>query len=388
MKWRWDQGRLQYFGIDNVRSMARVLVSLDGVPVGRAAREDFLDVPLRQGTGLPFAPESYAVWRNYKRVFECSMLASAIEGRLVVSDICRRLATNPDYGSDEYLYDFIPRFRYPYPAFEKEQQNEVREVFPFCAIGKLLVSATHLRRRGITLEDIFSLLIGNDVTGTESLEQIARLPRTNYTPEGDEGRQLREMVAFISQLSFLKWTGEMLMLDLNNEQLVEANNLDVLFTPKPVNAGAAPLFYRMTALDAAIPKPFGALPASLDDHIFLEGGKSRIAHLRIERSPLLRRMFINLNPDPLCDACDRDMREVYPWTSYMIEIHHLLPLGSPLTVQLNGTSLNDVAGLCPNCHKSVHAFYGQWLNSKGQRDFQSKDEAKEVYYMVQKQIRS
>ncbi|MFZ1691889.1 MAG: hypothetical protein WAT74_01720, partial [Flavobacteriales bacterium] len=245
-----------------------------------------------------------------------------------------------------------------------------------------------VRKRGITLEDIFTKLIGNDATGTETLEQIARLPRTNYTPEGDEVRQLREMVAFISQLSFLKWTGEMLMLDMSSEQLAEANNLDVLFAPRPIAAGVAPLFYRMTALDAGLPKPYSALPASLDDQIFLEGGKTRIAHLRIERSPLLRRMFINLNPEPLCDACERDMREVYPWTSYMIEIHHLLPLGSPLTVQLSGTSLDDVAGLCPNCHKSVHAYYGKWLSSKDQRDFRSKDEAKEVYHMVQKEIRS
>ena len=389
MKWRWDQGRLQYFGIDNVRAMAHVLVGLDGVPVGRAATEDFLDTPLKQGTGLPFArPDNYPLWRNYKRVFECSMLASVLDGRLQVSEMCQRLATNPDYGSDEFLYDFIPRFQYPYPAFEKEQQNEVREVYPFCAIGKLLVSAALLRKRGITLEDIFTKLIGNDATGTETLEQIARLPRTNYTPEGDEVRQLREMVAFISQLSFLKWTGDMLMLDMSSEQLAEANNLDVLFAPRPVADGVAPLFYRMTALDAGLPKPYSALPASLDDQLFLEGGKTRIAHLRIERSPLLRRMFINLNPEPLCDACERDMREVYPWTSYMIEIHHLLPLGSPLTVQLSGTSLEDVAGLCPNCHKSVHSYYGKWLSSKGQRDFRSKDEAKEVYHMVQMEIRS
>lgn len=387
MKWRWDQGRLQYLAVDNVRAMAQVLVGLDGVPVGQGVKEDFLAGPLREGTGLPFAPVRYRVWRNYKRMFECSMLASVIDGRLRVSDICNRIATNLEYGPDEFLYDLIPRFQYPYPAFEKEQQNEVHEVYPFCAMGKLLINATLMGKRGITLSDIFSKLVGNGATGTETIEQIGRLPNTGYQPNDVEVRQLREMVAFCSQLSFLKWTGDELVLDMNLEQLVESQYLEGLFSPRPTEKGAAPLFYRITTLGEDIPKPFNSMPASLDDHIFLEGGKSRVSHLRIERSPLLRRMFINLNPEPLCDACELDMRERYPWTMYMLEIHHLLPLGSPLTVRSTGTSLDDVAGLCPNCHKSVHAYYGKWLGSKGQPDFRTKDEAREVYELVKQDIR-
>ena len=391
MKWRWDQGRLTYFAVDNMRATAKVLQSLDGVIIeGKGPTEDPLDKPLKEGTGLPFKrgrKNTHTIWRNYKRVFECSMLASAIDGRLHVSEICTRFATNDEYGADEYLYDFIPRFVYPYPAFDKEQKPEGPEVFPFCAIGKLLMSATILGKRGITLSDVFTKLIGNKVTGVEDLEFYGRLQPTNYQPEdNDEKRQLREMLVFCGQLSFMKWTGSELMLDLSKDQLVQSNFLSDLFLPRPIVAGTGPLFYRLTSLDAALPKPFNSMPTSLDDDIFLEGGKNRVSHLRIERSPLLRRMYINANPEPYCHTCERDMRDEYPWTVYMIEVHHLLPLNSPLVVKLKGTSLDDVAGVCPNCHKSIHAFYGVWLKERDQHDFKSKEEARSVYEIVKNEI--
>lgn len=388
MKWRWDQGRLPYFAVDNIRAMARALSTIDGVPVGGGG-EDHLRAPLEQATGLDFPPKGdarYPVWRNFKRVFECSMLASTVDQRLRVSDICRRLAVNEDYGADEYLYDFIPRFTYPFPAFS-EQTSDGPEVYPFCAIGKLLVSSVMVGRMGITLADVFDKLIGNYVTGTEDLRTYAELPHSGYQPVGDEERQLREMLVFCSQLSFLKWTGTELILDVSADFLADANWLLDLFTPRPVVGGAGALFYRMTSLGTELPKPFNSLPASLDDDIFLEGGKSRMSHLRIERSPLVRRLYIAYNPEPLCDTCEKDMRVVYPWTTYMLEVHHLLPLSSPLVVELNGTSLMDVTGLCPNCHKSVHAYYGTWLKDREQHDFRSKDEAREVYELVKNDIR-
>ena len=69
MRWRWDQGRLGYFQFENIVRIAQVLKTLDGVPLN--TREDLLRQPLMQGTGLPFAPAHYKVWRNYARVFAC-----------------------------------------------------------------------------------------------------------------------------------------------------------------------------------------------------------------------------------------------------------------------------------------------------------------------------
>ena len=382
MKWRWDQGHSAYLLVDNIRTIARAFVQLEGVEVGK----ETLDAPLREATGLGFrCPPTHWIWRQYKRTFECGMLASAINRRLVATDICRRLV-NDEYGADEYMYDFLPRFVFPFPAFT-EQDPEEQKVYPFCAIGKLLLSAVGLGRHGISLADIFSQLVGNRVSGTEPLDSYASLPRTSYRPGDAEWRQVREMLIFSSQLSFLKWTGDELVLDISSGSLSDTQDLLNLFTPIPELDGTEPLFYRITQLTTEMPSPFNAMPASPDDDTFLEGGKSRMTHLRIERSPLVRRLYRGANEDPLCEACERDMHVVYPWTEYMLEIHHLLPLSSPLLVDKHGTSLKDIAGLCPNCHRSVHSFYNGWLREHGQQDFNSKQEALEVYNTVKTRIR-
>ena len=101
LRWRWDQGRLDYFLYENIVRTARVLTGLDGVPLD--GRDDLLRAPLMQGVELPFAPSHYKVWRNYARVFACSMLATQVNHRLVVTDLCRRLANaETTYSPDQY----------------------------------------------------------------------------------------------------------------------------------------------------------------------------------------------------------------------------------------------------------------------------------------------
>lgn len=51
LRWRWDQGRLDYFIYENILRTARTLVTLDGVPLN--TREDLLRAPLEQGVELP-----------------------------------------------------------------------------------------------------------------------------------------------------------------------------------------------------------------------------------------------------------------------------------------------------------------------------------------------
>lgn len=101
MKWRWYQGRLAYFRFENICSMAKVLRSLDGIDLG--TKEDFLRQPLEKNTGLPFAPTHYKVWRNYSRVFQCAMLATSFERRLIATELCNNLSGNNPFSPDEYL---------------------------------------------------------------------------------------------------------------------------------------------------------------------------------------------------------------------------------------------------------------------------------------------
>ena len=126
MRWRWDQGRLSYFQYDNLVSIAKVLLTLNGVKINQR-NFDPLREPLENAVGLPFAHSHYRVWRNYARVFECAMLATSVNGCLYATDICKLITQPADkFSSDQYFNLLFSRFSYPSPLFEmynsKQQQ--------------------------------------------------------------------------------------------------------------------------------------------------------------------------------------------------------------------------------------------------------------------------
>ncbi len=381
-KWRWDQGRLEYFEFDNIRSIARTLVQLDGAELNDSG-DDPLRAPLMAGTGLPFkAGGTHKVWRNFGRVFGCAFLAADYSGRLNVTNACRALAL-PGTDVDEYLSLVIPNFYFPFPAF-KGYSTEAPRIFPFCAVLKFLLAAFDgPSEASICLDDIFSLIIGNGCTGLESLAHYSGLKPTGHVPPEAHRRQVREMLIFVSQSSFLKWYGDRLYLDILPGDLESYGAFLPIVSPimkerdpdrkrELLDLGermkvGSPLFAATTRRQPA-------------DVVFTEGKKVRATHLRTERSPQLRNLFFSrVEPPYLCHICGLDAKRVYPWTDNILEVHHLLPLCSGVTVSGDGTSLDDVVGLCPNCHKSIHTYYKIWLNDRGREDFSSRQEAKMVY---------
>lgn len=386
ISWRWDQGRLEYFIFDNLRSIASSLVSLDGVDINHAS--DPLRTVLPAQSGLPFLPnrDDYKVWRNYGRVFGCSLLATKVEKYLYVSDICRRIAQGDISDVDEYLKILIQKFRYPSPVFKDYKSTEPL-VYPFIAILKLLIS----RKRGpdfpfITLEDVFVYLIGNQCSGLENIKFYVELKPVGGPVNKDEERQVREMLLVLSQFSFLKWADKKLYLDDEVFDLESFLNTINLSQSKPMEDRGAE-FASITNLQTFQNIKWDSKPFEMPlDLIFTEGKRTRITHLKIERSPLLRRMFFKKYPNIICDMCTLMPRRRYPWTDNILEVHHLLPLSSGMDISKFGTSLNDIVGLCPNCHKSVHSYYKIWLNSSGLPDFSSKEEARTVYQEAKKNI--
>jgi predicted HNH restriction endonuclease len=119
---------------------------------------------------------------------------------------------------------------------------------------------------------------------------------------------------------------------------------------------------------------------------FIEGKRKRVEHFRVDRSPLLRKYYREKNNRPVCHMCHMDVSAKYPWTDYLLDIHHLLPLSSSLAITTKGTSLQDIVGLCPTCHRSIHIYYTKWLRRKGQDDFLSRTEAMDVYVSATKEI--
>lgn len=390
-EWRWDQGRVLYFQYDVLKEIARVLVRFNGKNVNDNEIAATFKEALQADTGMPFLPENYKVNRNYSRVFQCSMLATTKDkGILIVTDICRQLAADISLfdSADDYLFEILNRFRFPYPAFQDYNNNDER-VYPFCAILKYLIAQKLMgNEASMTLEDICHYIIGNDCNGLEDIEHYKSLPRTSYMASGDCLRQLREMTVFISQLSFLKIFNRRIFLDVVSCEEALAILQDLI---KPVRREALgdkiEEFLSITKLNRNIVIPTNIrtsdikLPtADSADIEFIEGKRRRVHHLKIERSPMLRRVYISLHPEPICDACKIHIKEKYPWVDYMLDLHHLLPLASVVRTTIEkGTTLTDMVGLCPSCHRAIHSYYSKWLKSNNREDFESKKEAMQVY---------
>lgn len=399
LRWRWDQGRILYFQFDVLREIAKVLLSFNGQNVNDNDCNILFRNALESGTGMPFSPDSYKVNRNYSRVFQCALLACTHDGgRLCVSDICKRLASSDSslFTCDDYMLQVIKRFRYPFPAF-MEYDSTSERVYPYIAILKLLLA---LRMKGeeakIAIDDISRFIIGNNCTGREDIAFYKNLRPTDYMVKGDDARQLREMMVFISQLSILKAFNKYLYLDIVDDYSIE-NLIHSFLTPiEPVAVpDKVTEFVQMTKCpqDETSPALESRPPIIASTTIapfieFREGKRTNVQHTIIERSNTLRKFFLQAHPSPICDACHENMTSHYPWTHYMLDLHHLLPLSSTIRLSTNGTSLDDLVSLCPNCHRAIHLYYRKWLKDNSLADFRDKKEAMEVYLEAVKEIAS
>lgn len=210
--WRWDQGRRDYFHFEHIRETAFVLAAHDGASLS----SDFLRSPLEAATALAFPPPHYTVWRNFGRVFKTCLLAVDDEGRLHVTEVCRALASRT-LGREDYLALLMRRLYMPWPAFSGLLPADERDlVFPAAAVVKLLLSRHDAGLdAAATLEEVSALLIGNGVTGREPVDNYLALTPTPLTLDGDEKRQVREMLQFFSQASVLSWDENQIQLRLS-----------------------------------------------------------------------------------------------------------------------------------------------------------------------------
>jgi hypothetical protein len=383
--WRFDQGRLDYFQFDEVKRIARALVAIDGIAKPKL-KDDFLRKSLSAHSSRPFAPADYTVWRNYKRAFGCLMLATEVAGKIICTDLCKVLANaSEQIDVDDYLGHVAKRFYYPSPVFEGYSHLGL-QIFPIAAIIKLLLSEYLTKgKTHASIDEIGQYLIANKVTGLEPLDFYSKL---ELKPVSDDLRQTRELVRFISQFSFLKWNNPNLYLDVTSKS--EAHQIEALLSPQIGNrnpdAGAELLNlganFEGTALGDLTISQVNAI-----DTGFTEGNKIRGTHLRSERSAKLKEFYFSHVENPhICDMCSMDTAKKYPWVDRLVELHHLLPLSSPVRVTASATSTKDVVGLCPSCHRATHKYYSKWLNDKGASDFENHEEARHVYIETKRGI--
>ncbi|EEZ2790506.1 HNH endonuclease [Escherichia coli] len=394
-RWRWDQGRLDYFSVESLRKIASVFVDIEGTE-DNDPEHDSIREALELRTELPFSPASYKVWRNYARVIKLSLIASRVNGRYHCTDIARSLASGVMASdADRYLLTLAKRTFYPSPAFEGFDSSLPR-VYPMLAIIKLLLTG-RFDVNGLSARDVCSLLAGNDATGLEGLEFYSSIGETSRVPEGDELRQINEMMKVMSQISFLFWQQGHLFIDMSSADdakadLYQSFSPDVIVQDLPNEPDAAILV--LGSLDnstMSASEVVDSLFFNLNDDSFQptaaqtqqtyqEGNRRLANHYRIERNRKLRERFLSSSLEPdCCDMCRKILHIQYPWVSSLIEVHHKLPLASTVRVQGNSTLLNDLVGLCPSCHKAVHQYYRNFLRDEGKSDFASKEEANEVY---------
>jgi len=383
--WRFDQGRLDYFQFDEIKRLALALEKIDGIQKP-TVDNDILRQALLKYSPRPFAPTNYTVWRNYKRVFGCLLLATEVAGTIMCTDLCKALASDlKEIDIDDYMGHFATHFYYPSPVFDGYNTKDP-QIFPVVAIVKFLLSGyLEKGKTNLTVDEIGSYLIANDVTGLEPLSFYSKL-----TPQSFHGdlRQTRELTRFISQFSFLKWNNPNLYLEVTNNK--EAFQIEKLLAPhlnsRQPDAGAEVLnlgsHFQSTALgDLTISQ------VNVIDTEFTEGSKIRVTHLRTERSAKLKEFyFSNFSNPHICDMCFMDTEKRYPWADRIIELHHLLPLSSPIRVDAGKTSIKDIVGICPSCHRATHKFYSKWLKQSGLRDFKDYDEARFVYDKAKQEI--
>ena len=382
IRWRWDQGRLDYFQFENIVKIARVLCELDGVALVNS--DDLLRQPLEQETGLPFAPSHYKVWRNYARTFACSMLATNIAGKLFATDVCKKLAASPsELSSDQYFNFVFSHFTLPFPAFDDYNAN-LSISFPFVAIAKFVLSRVG---RGVSLEDVFSYVVGNSCSGLEDIGYYSTLKPTNRRAIGDELRQVREMLVFMGQASYLKWFDRRLC----------ADSRDIMGIMKAITPVARSQRRNIAVEEFIAITTTGTerdrrkLDVILSDRGvpsagYEEGKRAFGTHGKLERSPLVRKHFFIKHPELVCDACALNVKTRYPWTENILELHHVLPLSATINVNGTTTLLEDMVPLCPSCHKSIHIYYRQKLMEWGVEDFGSKKMARDVYNLAKMEI--
>ena len=90
-----------------------------------------------------------------------------------------------------------------------------------------------------------------------------------------------------------------------------------------------------------------ARPAYLEG---VEGILREVQYLKRSRDPRLVEERKRLD-DFTCQACG--FRLAVDDGKYVIDVHHLRPLGSALTVVV--TSIDDLICLCPTCHRIAHS---------------------------------
>lgn len=389
--WKWDQGRMQYFQYDVLRTMAGFIVNYD--------LKNSEPLFIRQATELDFsAPETHSPWRNYSRIFKLCLLVSESNGIAIPTDIARILSQPGVVTCDEYIHFLVEATTDPSPALSDwAMMNEAMPVRnPLCfSLKYLLAKAAGLNEYVTPINEIIGAYIYSEFSGDESDTDFLGLMenRNQYSDltTHSDPRQARESIKFISQISYLYNTGGNIVASLSRE---DAH--DIFHSINPISGSHNPngnleiqrlaSFFR----DGSEHDFFeykGTILSDVLESGFHEGSKVKKTHIIIERNAKLRGLYFEKFPSPICNSCQLDTSKKYPWVNRVLDLHHVLPLSSGTRVDSRtGTMLDDLSPICPTCHRAIHRYYDNYLRRYDKKDFNNKNEAREIYSQAKQSI--
>lgn len=379
--WHWDQGRLDYFELDNLKRIARFALTHDL----KAEEHD----ALVNAVGLPFSPRRkyYKPWRNYARTFK-SMGLVYQDGKIAKPTlITKLLADDGSITTDEYLHFLAQYTTSPSPALSGWRRDE-RIRYPLLFALKFLLARAAKGIEQTKLSTVGLAYNSSGFTGEEGSDEFERLAvddrRTGAMP-----RQPAESLRVLAQISYLSVAGDVISVSLSREDARDIFDQLVPLPGEPLADGNQEIKRRTDQFIAAtsaleldyITSGISEIEAAGFEPgtTFAEGGKSRKTHLTIERNGKIREAFFSAHPSAICNFCGCDTRLRYPWAERILDVHHLLPLCSGARASERGTRLDDLVAVCPTCHRSVHRYYDRWLKKEKQKDFIDAAQAKNVY---------
>lgn len=389
--WKWDQGRMQYFQYDSLRTMANFIVTYD--------LKNTDPQIIRSTTELDLsAPETHSPWRNYSRIFKLCLLVSEENGIAVPTDVARILSKSGMVTCDEYLHFLVEATTDPSPALSnwREAGGNLSVRNPLCfSLKYILAKIAGLNEYITPINEIIGAYIYSGFNGGESdTEFLGLMGRRNQYAElisrGDP-RQARESIKFISQISYLYNTGRDIVASLSQEDAHDifhsinpiaglrnpSGNLEIQRLASFFRDGSEHDFFEYK----------GTILSDVLESGFQEGSKVKKTHIIIERNSKLRNLYFEEFPSAICNSCQLDTNKKYPWVNRVLDLHHILPLSSGTRVDSRtGTMLDDLTPICPTCHRAIHRYYDDYLRSEDKKDFNNKSEAQAIYIQAKQNI--
>jgi hypothetical protein len=322
------------------------------------------------------------------------LLVTETNKKVIPTSLAKVVAMPGAVTCDEYFHFLVQSFTSPHPAFAEWRLASGRPRYPLLFSVKYLLAKCAIGMSSPTQIDQLIAAYGlSEFIGDENQAEFVRLVTSSEISARGRAkdRQARESLQAISQISYFHLEDGNITLSLDREDAATIfDSLGPIEGVRSTNGNEEIARLADLFRDGSNQDFFGypnTILAEVVESGFSEGSKVKRTHINIERNRELIKAFFQKHHSAICDVCSLDTHSTYPWTPWVLDVHHLLPLASGTRVVTSrnnkvSTTFDDLVAVCPSCHRAVHRFYDKWLDSHKQKDFTDKAEAADVYEAV------